>query len=175
MGFIEVRNSIPDFARDIRLTLESVLSEEGAPGLTAAQIWGVALATSYALGTPALIAATLSDGKCDDATNEASKSAAAIMAMNNVYYRSLHLLDDAELKKLPARLRMSVIGKPGIAKIDFELMCFAVSAIAGCGQCLTAHLHELRKAGIGHEGAQSVLRIASTLNAAAASLRIAAS
>jgi alkyl hydroperoxide reductase subunit D len=174
MSFIEVRNALPDFARDIRLNLESVLSEEGAPGLTVAQIWGVALSAGYALGTPELIAAVLGEGQLDDATVEASKAAAAIMAMNNVYYRSMHLMDDAELKKLPARLRMSVIGKPGIAKVDFELMCFAVSALAGCGQCLTAHLHELRKAGLSHEGAQSALRIASTLNAAATSLRIAA-
>jgi lipoyl-dependent peroxiredoxin subunit D len=107
-------------------------------------------------------------------TNEASKAAATIMAMNNVYYRSLHLMEDAEISKLPARLRMSVIGKPGIPKVDFELMCFAVSALAGCGQCLTAHLQELRKAGISHEGAQSALRIAATLNAADRAMKIAA-
>jgi len=165
---------IPDFGRDIRLNLESVLSEGGAPGLTAAQIWGVALASAYSLANPQLIAAIRDGGKPDDAVNEASKAAATIMAMNNVYYRSLHLLGDAELSKLPARLRMSVIGKPGIPKADFELMCFAVSSLAGCGQCLTAHLNELRKSGIGNEGAQSAIRIASTLNAANTALKIAA-
>jgi lipoyl-dependent peroxiredoxin subunit D len=172
MTFIEVRNQIPEFGRDTRLNLESVLSEEGAPGLTQAQIWGVALASSYALNSPALVGAVLNDGRLDDAMVEAGKAASVIMAMNNVYYRSMHLMEDAELKKLPARLRMSVIGKPGIAKVDFELMCFAVSALAGCGQCLTAHLNELRKAGISNEGAQSALRIASTLNAANNALKI---
>jgi lipoyl-dependent peroxiredoxin subunit D len=174
MTLNEVRNLIPEFGRDIRLNLDSVLSEEGAPGLTAAQIWGVALASAYALTNSQLIAAILDSAKPDDVTNEASKAAATIMAMNNVYYRSLHLMEDAEISKLPARLRMSVIGKPGIPKVDFELMCFAVSALAGCGQCLTAHLQELRKAGISHEGAQSALRIAATLNAADRAMKIAA-
>jgi alkyl hydroperoxide reductase subunit D len=174
MTLNEVRSQIPEFGRDIRLNLEAVLTEEGAPGLSRAQIFGVALASAFAVGSPQLISALLNEGALDDVTVEASKSAATIMAMNNVYYRSMHLMEDAELKKLPVRLRMSVIGKPGIAKVDFELMCFAVSALAGCGQCLTAHLHELRKGAIGHEGAQSALRIAATVNAANSALKISA-
>ena len=38
------------------------------------------------------------------------------MGMNNVYYRFLHLVEDAEYAQLPARLRMNVIGNPGIDK-----------------------------------------------------------
>jgi alkyl hydroperoxide reductase subunit D len=94
------------------------------------------------------------------------------MAMNNVYYRSMHLMEDPELRKLPARLRMNVIGKPGIAKLDYELMSLAVSAVAGCGQCLTAHLSELRKAGMTDEGIQSALKIAAVLQAAKTALAI---
>jgi len=174
MTLAELKGEIPDFGRDIRLNLESVLSEEGAPGLTPRQIWGVALASAYALGTKPLVDAVLSEAedKLDDATVEAARAAATIMAMNNVYYRAQHLMEDAELRKLPARLRMNVIGKPGIDKIDFELMSFAVSALAGCGQCLTAHLNEIRKVGLSNEGVQSSLRIASVLNAAKTALVI---
>ena len=176
MNFAEVKNQIPDYGRDIRLNLESVLSDEGAPGLSRTQIWAVALACAYALSSTELVQAVLTDGQAalDDATREASKAAATIMAMNNVYYRATHLMDDPELKKLPARLRMNVIGKPGIAKVDFEVMCFAVSALAGCGQCLTAHLNELRKVSLSDEGIQSALRIASVINAADRGLKIAA-
>jgi alkyl hydroperoxide reductase subunit D len=162
---------IPDFGRDIRLNLETVLSEEGAPGLTQAQIDGVALSCAYALTSSAL--AEVIAPRVGPEVVEGSKSAATIMGMNNVYYRAQHLMEDAELKKLPAKLRMTVIGKPGIPKVDFELMCFAVSALSGCGQCLTSHLHELRKAGVSNEGAQSALRIASVLAAADRALRIA--
>jgi lipoyl-dependent peroxiredoxin subunit D len=170
----ELKDQIPDYGRDIRLNLETVLTLEGAPGLSEAQLWGVALAGAYALGTKPLVSTILreSQGKLDDQTVEAARAAATIMAMNNVYYRAQHMLEDPELKKLPTRLRMNVIGKPGIAKLDFELMSFAVSALAGCGQCMSAHLNEVRKAGLSHEGAQSALRIVSVLNAARAALAI---
>ena len=170
-----LRAEIPDFGRDIRLNLESVLTPEGSAGLTKKQIWAVALASSYALESSDLVKMILEEGAADldDATVEASKAAATIMGMNNVYYRGLHLMEDAELKKLPARLRMNVIGKPGIEKVDFELMSFAVSAIGACGQCLTAHLHELRKASLSNEGIQASLKIASVLSAADRALKIA--
>ncbi len=70
---------------------------------------------------------------------EAAKGAASIMAMNNVYYRATHLIGDETYATLPAKLRMSIIGKPGVDKVDFELWSLAVSAINGCGRCLESH------------------------------------
>lgn len=174
MTLAEFRQLIPDYGRDIRLNLESVLGEEGSPGLTPIQIWGTALASAHAVEHGELVQAILSDGAAslDDATREAARGAAAIMAMNNVYYRALHLMDDAELRKLPARLRMNVIGKPGVPKVDFEIMCFAVSAISGCGQCLSSHEAEILKAGVGRDGVQSALKIASVIQAASRAERI---
>ena len=176
MTLKDLRDAIPDHSRDIRLNLESVLSPEGSPGLSSHQIWGVALSVAYALRSTDLVSTILNEGaaELDDATVTAAKSAASIMAMNNVYYRSQHLLDDPELKKLPARLRMNVIGKPGIERVNFELMSFAISALAGCGQCLASHLNELRKAGLSVDGAQSGIKIASVLNAAQTALTIGA-
>ncbi len=67
------------------------------------------------------------------------------MGMNNVYYRFLHLVEDDEYAKLPARLRMNVIGSPGIDKADFELISLAVSAVNGCGKCVDcARAHAAR-------------------------------
>lgn len=173
MTLAEAKELIPDFGRDIKLNLESVLATDGSP-LTPRQVWGTALACAYALKSNDLVHVALTDGgaELDDATRTAAKSAAAIMAMNNVYYRSTHLMGDADLKALPARLRMNVIGKPGIPKDEFELMSFAISALAGCGQCLTAHLHELRKANVTNEAIQAALKIASVLNAAETALKI---
>ena len=98
---------------------------------------------------------------------EAARSAAAIMGMNNVYYRFLHLVEDEEYAKLPARLRMNVIGSPGIDKLEFELLSLAVSAVNGCGLCVTAHERKLREGGIGREAIQSAVRIASVMHAIA--------
>jgi alkyl hydroperoxide reductase subunit D len=62
---------------------------------------------------------------------------------------------------------MNVIGNPGIAKVDFELYCLAVSAINGCGMCMEAHVHEVEKAGTSKLGVQSAIRIASVINSLA--------
>lgn len=168
MSISSLTQKIPGYGRDIRLNVESVLSPEGAPGLTEAQLVTIALSSAYAVQHADVIAAV--EGhfaeQITPELKEASKGAATIMAMNNIYYRFLHLADDKEFGKLPARLRMSIIGKPGIPKADFELACLAISAISGCGMCINAHVHEVRKAEISNEAIQSAVRIASVLNAA---------
>lgn len=111
-------------------------------------------------------------GTLSEAELQAAKSAAAVMGMNNVYYRFLHLVSDKDYGKMPARLRMNVIGNPGIAKVDFELYSLAVSAINGCGMCMDAHVHEIIKGGVSKNGIQSCIRIAAVVNAAAQALVI---
>jgi lipoyl-dependent peroxiredoxin subunit D len=174
MNLNNLRETLPDFARDIKLNLETVLSEEGAANLTPQQIWGVALASAYATKSPHVIEAIKEESLkyIDDAHLQAAQAAATIMAMNNVYYRFIHLAEDAEFSKLPARLRMNVIGKPGIDKLTFELMSLAVSAIEGCGSCVKAHVNETRKGGLENEGIQAAIRIAAVLNGAAQALLI---
>ena len=61
------------------------------------------------------------------------------MAMNNIYYRFVHLVHAADYKTMPAKLRMNAMAKPGVDKVDFELWSLAVSAVNGCGMCLEAH------------------------------------
>src|SRR5690606_26177579 len=101
----------------------------------------------------------------------AAKTAAAIMAMNNVYYRSLHLLANEEYRTLRAGLRMNALANPGVDKADFELWSLAVSAINGCGMCLDSHEEELRKRGLSATQIQAAIRIAAVVNAASAILR----
>ena len=97
-----------------------------------------------------------------------AKAAAAIMGMNNIYYRFLHLVEDAGVPgQMPARLRMNVIGNPGIDKLDFELLSLAVSAVNGCGLCITSHEKKLRAHEVSRESVQSAVRIAATIHAVA--------
>jgi lipoyl-dependent peroxiredoxin subunit D len=163
-----LKASFGDYAKDIRLNIGSVLSEEGAPDLTQTQIDGIALASAYATRNPTLIEAVRGNAAAlSEAAKNAAKAAASIMAMNNVYYRFSHLVNDTDYAKMPAKLRMNVIGNPGVDKLDFELMSLAVSAINGCGMCMEAHVHEVTKAGLSKQGVQSCIRIASVINAAA--------
>src|SRR5262249_13526551 len=115
-----IRETLPGYARDLQLNLGSVLTPAGSPGLTERQIWAVAVARTSAsrnASFPRDIQA-LATRHLDAAHVSAAHAAAALMAMNNVYYRFLHLVEDEEYAKLPARLRMSVVGNPGIAKAD---------------------------------------------------------
>lgn len=176
MSLEQLKDSLPDYAKDIRLNLGSVLSPEGAPDLSKNQIFGAALASAYATKHPEVIAAIEAEASetLSEAEIQAAKAAASIMGMNNIYYRFVHLSGDAEYKKIPAKLRMNVIGAPGIEKVDFELYSLAVSAINGCGMCIEAHVHEVEKAGISKLGVQSAIRVAAVVNAAAQVLVIAA-
>src|SRR6204780_327383 len=164
-----IREAIPDYARDLRLNLGSVLSTSGAPGLSEKQIWAVALAAAIASRNAELTRdfEALAAAHLDTAYVNGARAAAAIMGMNNVYYRFLHLVEDPEYAQLPARLRMNVIGTPGIDKLDFELLSLAVSAINACGLCITSHEKKLRADGVSREMIQSAVRIAAVVNAVA--------
>lgn len=172
MDLSSLKNLIPDYAKDLRLNLSSVLSTDGAPGLTHAQIWATALASAIAARNPALLAKLepLAAEHLDQAQIDAARAAASIMGMNNIYYRFTHLVDGDEYSKLPAKLRMNVVGNPGVERTDFELYSLAVSAVNGCGACVSAHERVVRKAGLTAEGVQSVVRIAAVMHGVAVAL-----
>jgi lipoyl-dependent peroxiredoxin subunit D len=164
-----LRDRIPEYARDLRLNIASVLTPQGAPGLSEPQLWMTALATAIASRNAELarLIEAEATARLQPAEIEAARAAAAIMGMNNVYYRFLHLVEDEEYSRLPARLRMNVIGSPGIARADFELVSLAVSAVNGCGKCVLAHERVLRQHEVSREAVQSAVRIASVIHAVA--------
>ena len=166
-----LRTSIPDVAKDIRLNLQSVLQ----PGsLTPAQRWGVAIASAVATRNAALRDAVLADAGAEvsgDVIDDAIASA-ALMAMNNVYYRFRHLVGKPSYSQMPARLRMQRIAKPLTDKADFELFCLAVSAINGCEMCIRSHEQVVLEGGLTEEQVHDAVRIAATVSAAALSLEL---
>ncbi|MEU5862690.1 MULTISPECIES: carboxymuconolactone decarboxylase family protein [unclassified Nonomuraea] len=169
MSVDNLKSLLPDYAKDTRLNLGSVTTTSS---LTDQQLWGAVLACALATRSARVIA-ELSQDAADHLSAEAftaAKAAASIMAMNNVYYRATHLIGDETYATLPARLRMSVIGNPGVDKTDFELWCLAVSAVNGCGRCLESHEQVLRGAGMPREQVQEALRVAAVINATAATL-----
>ena len=165
----ELRDALPDYAKDIKLNLSTLATEET---LTSQQTWGCFLACALATRQRDVIAAIESDASVvlSAEAKAAACGAATIMAMNNVYYRSVHLMTNKEYQNLSAKLRMNLIANPGTDKIDFELWSFAVSAISGCGMCLDAHEAQLNKAGLSTAQIQCALRIAATVNAAATAI-----
>jgi alkyl hydroperoxide reductase subunit D len=175
MSLDMLKDLVKDYGKDIRINLENVLTPEGAPGLSEVQIFGTFLASAYTTQSEKLkeLAEEIVKGHLTSEEVEGIKAATTIMGMNNIYYRYLHLLEGQEdLKKLPAKLRMTIIGKPGIDKVNFELYSLAVSSITGCGMCINAHVQEVKKGGIEDLGVQSSIRIAAVTNAAAQALFI---
>ena len=165
MSLDQLRETIPPYAKDLSLNLSSLAAETV---LSDQQKWGAFVASAHAVGVGPVIRAVEASADAAGLSEEAktaAKAAAAIMGMNNVYYRSLHLLKNQEYRTLPARLRMNVITNPGVDKTDFELWCAAVSAINGCGACLDSHEEELKKRGVPNTAVQAALRIASVVNA----------
>jgi len=166
MSLKQFAESLPDYAKDIRLNLGSILSD---------QLMGderklsLLLSCAHGSGYKPLVEAAEAEvsGKLSDPVANAARGAAALMAMNNVYYRFVHLTSNPEYGKLPARLRMNFIGSHGIAKEEFELMSLAVSAMNGCGMCIDSHERVLLEHGVKPDAIQSAVRIAAVMKAIA--------
>ncbi|MEV0393035.1 carboxymuconolactone decarboxylase family protein [Polymorphospora rubra] len=169
MGLDVIKAALPEYAKDIKLNLGSTV---GTSTLSPEQAWGTALACAVAARNPVVLREIAEEaaGTLGPAAVEAAKGAAAVMAMNNVYYRAKHLIGDESYATIPARLRMQIIARPGVDKGDFELWCLAVSAITGCGVCLESHEKTLRGAGYTREQVHEALRIAAVVHAAAVTL-----
>ncbi|HWB99437.1 MAG TPA: carboxymuconolactone decarboxylase family protein [Bryobacteraceae bacterium] len=157
---------VPDYAKDLKLNLSNVLKQSE---LTPQQTWGTALACAVALRNPELLAAVQAEAEAQLKPEAvfAAKAAAAIMGMNNIYYRFQHLSGNEKYATIPARLRMQVIRSHGSDPVDFELWCLAVSAINGCGVCVGSHERVLREKGVTEETILAAVRIASVIHALA--------
>jgi alkyl hydroperoxide reductase subunit D len=164
-----IRDALPEPARDIRLNLQSVLQ----PGtLTPQQRWGVAAASAYASRNARLLEAVLADARAevDQAVLDDAQAAAAVMGMNNVYYRFRHMIGKPVYSEKPARLRMNKLAQPATSKADFELLCLAVSAINGCEACVQSHEKVVLEKGITEDQVHDAIRIAAVIHAAAGAL-----
>lgn len=166
MSLEALRARLPDYARDLKLNLGSLATE---PALTEQQRAGTFVASALASRNPEVTRAILAEfgAQLSPEALTAAKAAAAIMGMNNVYYRFVHLVG-GEYGTMPAKLRMNIIGKPGVEKVDFELWSLAVSAVNGCGMCMESHEKVVLQGGLGREAVQAAIRIAAVVHGVAA-------
>lgn len=164
-----LRKTFPDYARDLKINLQTVL---GKSSLSPEQTWGVALACAIAVQNKTLYKAVLADAEAAVSAEviEDARAAAALMGMNNVFYRFRHLVGKDAYEKIPARLRMQRIVKPATNRVDFELFSLAVSAVNACEACIQSHEHVVREGGLTEQNVLDSVRIGSTLAGAAAVL-----
>jgi alkyl hydroperoxide reductase subunit D len=162
----QLKERIPDYAKDLRLNLAGI---ERIDSLDRQQLWGTVLACARATRSGELVRALepLARERLGEAACAAASSAAAVMGMNNVYYRFLHLVGNDAYGRLPARLRMQALAAPDVPRLDFELWCLAVSAVNGCGRCIESHEAKLRESGASELAVQDAVRIAAILSGVA--------
>jgi lipoyl-dependent peroxiredoxin subunit D len=166
MNLETLLDTFPNYARDVKLNLGNVLKQTE---LTPQQTWGTAFASAIAARNPELLRAIAAEAQqhLSPEATEAAKSAAAVMGMNNVYYRFMHMITNDKYTSIPARLRMQAIRTHGVDHADFEMWCTAVSAINNCHVCVGSHEKVLRDKGVDEEKIVAAIRIAAVIHAAA--------
>ena len=165
--------SLPAFARDLKLNYSSLVRNNLE--LTPQQLWGTVAATALATRSATLSRAALESAGAQLSAQalDAAKTAAAVMSMNNIFYRFQHLPSNRKYSTMGARLRMNGLRGHGVEEVDFELWCLAVSAINGCGKCVDAHEHAVRDKGATEELVMAVVRVASVIHAIGVALEAA--
>lgn len=158
----QLKETIPDYAKDTKLNLDAVVKRSS---LAIEEAEAVAVAAAFATGNTKFwtwVHSVIADRKEADA----AITAASLMAMNNTWYPYVEMVEDENLKGLPAQLRMNAIASHGgTTKARFEAYSLAASIVGKCHFCVKAHYDTLKKEGYTVEQLRDIGRIASVINA----------
>lgn len=156
----QIKSALPDYAKDTKLNLDSVINRST---LDINEAECVALAAAVATGNGKIVSLLM--GSIEDQVEvNAALTAASLMAMNNVWYPYVEMAEDANLTGLPAQLRMNAIASHGgSTKARFESYSLSASIVGKCEFCIKAHYDELRKLGYTVEQLRDIGRIAAVM------------
>ena len=159
-----VKNSVPDHAKDIKLNLDAVMNRSGLDEVDA---HACALAAAIAAGNGELAFEIQMNGPVfGTPEREAAMTAAALMGMNNVFYPFIEMAGDPDLKGLPPGLRMQAYATHGgVTKKKFEMYALAASIVGKCTHCVKNHYDVLKKEGMTVTELQMVGKIAAVVSA----------
>jgi len=160
----QLKESLPDYAKDVRLNLDSVIKRSSINEELAS---ACALAAAFATGNGKLVS-FIQSNIADEKERDAALAAASIMAMTNVWYPYVEMVDDENLRGLPAQIRMNAIASHGgTTKERFESYSLAASIVGKCHFCVKAHYEGLKKMGYTVEQLRDIGRIAAVINSVA--------
>jgi lipoyl-dependent peroxiredoxin subunit D len=170
MSIDNLRNTLPEYAKDQKLNLGSLTR---STELSEQQLWGALVASAAATRNDTVFSEIAEEAKehLSEEAFEAALGAATVMAMNNVAYRARHFLGD-DYAQVKMGLRMNIIAKPGVEKVDFELWSLAVSTINGCENCVVAHANTVREEGLTKEQVWEAVKVAGVVEAIAQTVQI---
>lgn len=161
----QLKETIPDYAKDTKLNLDAVLKRST---LDQEQAVLCALAAVFATGNGKLVSWLQTVIGAEGVDYNPALTAASIMAQNNTWYPYVEMADDGQLKGLPAQLRMNAIASHGgTTKAKFEAFSLAASIVGKCHFCVKAHYETLKQEGYSVEQLRDIGRIASVMNSVA--------
>jgi alkyl hydroperoxide reductase subunit D len=161
----QLKESIPDYAKDTKLNLDAVLKRST---LDQEEAVLCALAAAFATGNGKLVSWLQTVIGAEGVDYNPALTAASIMAQNNVWYPYVEMAEDESLKGLPAQLRMNAIASHGgTTKARFEAYSLAASIVGKCHFCVKAHYDTLKKEGYTVEQLRDIGRIAAVMNSVA--------
>jgi alkyl hydroperoxide reductase subunit D len=159
-----LRDALPEYAKDTRLNIDAVVNRSTLP---VEEAQGCALAAAMATGNGKLVT-FISAGFDNEVEKIAALTAASLMSMTNTWYPYVEMAEDANLKGLPAQLRMNAImSHGGTTKARFESYSLAASIVGKCHFCVKAHYDTLKKEGYTVEQLRDIGRISAVINSVA--------
>lgn len=165
MALEDLIGGLPAYAKELKLNYSSLVKQNTE--LTPQQLWGTVVVAAIASRSAELTTEVIAEAEeiLSPAALEAAKAAAAIMGMNNIYYRFQHLTSNEKYATLPSRLRMNVLRGHTVEPVDFELWCLVVSTVNACGKCVDSHERVLREKGATEELINAAVRVTSVIHA----------
>ena len=160
-----VKESIPDHATDIKFNLDSVMNRSGLDPVDA---HACAYAAAIAAGNGGLAFEIEHNSPLftANAEREATKTAAALMGLNTIWYPFVEMCDDPDLTGLPAGLNMNAYANHGgVSKKKFEMYALAASIVGKCHFSVKSHYDNLKNEGMTVQELQAVGKIAAVIHA----------
>jgi alkyl hydroperoxide reductase subunit D len=160
----QLKEGLPEYAKDTKLNLDAVIKRST---LAVEEAEGCALAAAMSTGNGKLVTFIQSSME-NSQERDAALTASSLMSMNNTWYPYVEMAEDANLKGLPAQLRMNAITTHGgTTKERFEAYSLAASIVGKCEFCVSAHYNGLKKMGYTVEQLRDIGRIAAVVNSLA--------
>lgn len=156
----QLKEVIPDYAKDIRLNLDSVVNRSA---LDKEEAEACALAAAVATGNGKIVSILL--GSIENETErDAAMTAASLMSMTNTWYPYVEMVGGG-LDGIPPQLRMNAIASHGgTTKARFEAYSLAASIVGKCHFCVKAHFDTLKAEGYTVDQLRDIGRIAAVMN-----------
>jgi alkyl hydroperoxide reductase subunit D len=160
----QIKEGLPEYAKDTKLNLDAVIKRSTLPEEEAE---ACALAAAMATGNGKLVS-FIQSSMTNAVERDAALTASSLMGMNNAWYPYVEMVDDPNLKGLPAQLRMNAIATHGgTTKGRFEAYSLSASIVGKCHFCVKSHYDNLKKEGYTVEQLRDIGRIAAVITSVA--------